>query len=213
MGLVITGVSASASTCRLAQSGSTTVFPFTMISSTAVPASSSSASATRVSFKMQFQPPIWKRYASGLVIALGLPLLTALAYAVSPLANPSTPGIASLGQLPLFFEAQQGSSTESSRFVAHCPGGLFSISSTGSSITLNDPGHFPNSKPQQLVARTANRKVQPRNITMQFLGANSHAVMHGESLASGKANYFIGADPSSWRTGQPLFKQIRVEQI
>ncbi len=161
---------------------------------------------------MQPPPPIWKRFLRGPVTALSL-LLTPLAHAVSPATGGSAPGAASLGQLPLFFEAHQGSPTQNSRFVARSSAGAFIISSTGATISLNKPAHFPQSKTEQLAERAANRNVRPRTVSMQFLGTTPRALTHGERLAPGKANYFIGADPSLWRTGQPLFERVRVEQI
>jgi uncharacterized repeat protein (TIGR01451 family) len=48
---------------------------------------------------------------------------------------------------------------------------------------------------------------------MQMAGANEHPRIEGEDLLSGKSNYFIGNDPSKWRTNVPQFAKVRIADI
>ncbi|PWU12538.1 MAG: hypothetical protein C5B50_21255, partial [Verrucomicrobia bacterium] len=48
---------------------------------------------------------------------------------------------------------------------------------------------------------------------MQFVGANPGSKISGTAELPGKANYFIGSDPSQWRREVPLFTQVRVTDL
>ncbi len=44
-------------------------------------------------------------------------------------------------------------------------------------------------------------------------GANQNVVAKGVDTLPGQRNYFIGNDPSKWRTGVPTFRAVRYEEI
>ena len=50
-------------------------------------------------------------------------------------------------------------------------------------------------------------------LRLQLLGANAHAVVTGRDELPGKANYFIGNDPSKWRTNVPTYAKVRYESV
>jgi pimeloyl-ACP methyl ester carboxylesterase len=50
-------------------------------------------------------------------------------------------------------------------------------------------------------------------LRMQFLGSNKGVGAHGDDLLPGTSNYFIGHDPSSWRTSIPTYARVRYPEI
>jgi hypothetical protein len=50
-------------------------------------------------------------------------------------------------------------------------------------------------------------------LRLQLLGANTHAAASGREELPGKANYFIGNDPSQWRTNIPTYAKVRYENV
>ena len=48
---------------------------------------------------------------------------------------------------------------------------------------------------------------------MRLDGANPSAASPGASPLPGKSNYFIGSDPSKWRSGIPQFARRRVSGV
>jgi len=109
----------------------------------------------------------------------------ALAWAT---ANVSAQVVSSLGNLPLYFEAQgRGGAAQ---FLAHSHDGQVLISAAGAQINLNNA-----------------------TVRAQFLGANPRAKIRGDAELGGKINYFTGSDPAQWRTGIPTFCQVRIGNL
>ena len=52
-----------------------------------------------------------------------------------------------------------------------------------------------------------------RVLRTRLVGANSSPSIHGEKLLETKANYFIGNDPSRWRTKSPTFGNVRYQEV
>ena len=50
-------------------------------------------------------------------------------------------------------------------------------------------------------------------IRFQFANSNSEAVVEGLDPQSGRVSYFIGSDPSRWRSNIPLYGKVRVKEI
>ena len=100
----------------------------------------------------------------------------------------SAQSVSSLGNLPLYFEAQQQAGA--GQFLARSHDGQVLISPDGAQITL-------------------------RNgiVREQFLGSNPQAKIQGDTELTGKINYFTGSDPSQWRTGIPTFCKVGIENL
>jgi hypothetical protein len=52
-----------------------------------------------------------------------------------------------------------------------------------------------------------------RVLRMRAVGANPHASVSGEEMLRAKVNYFIGNDPSLWRTNIPTFGKVRLHEV
>ncbi len=101
----------------------------------------------------------------------------------------SAQSVSSLGNLPLYFEAQgQGGAVQ---YLAHSRDGQVLISPAGAEIALRS----------QAVVRA------------QFLGAIPGAQICGEAEQAGKINYLTGSNPAQWRTGIPTFAKVRVANL
>jgi hypothetical protein len=44
---------------------------------------------------------------------------------------------------------------------------------------------------------------------MKLVGANPNPEVVGENELPGKSNYFLGNDPSKWRTNVPTYAKVR----
>src|SRR5439155_1169999 len=65
----------------------------------------------------------------------------------------------------------------------------------------------------------AKGKPEPRPLTMElvlrmtFVGANSRSRVAGLDELPGKANYFIGRDPTQWHTNVPLYAKVQYHNL
>jgi Beta-propeller repeat/FG-GAP-like repeat len=50
-------------------------------------------------------------------------------------------------------------------------------------------------------------------LSMRLAGSRPGVLARGIGRQAGRANYFLGADPQGWRTGAPLFDQIRYPNV
>lgn len=125
-------------------------------------------------------------FVVGTVAALCSPARTP---AVSPPATPTAAAIPrSLIARPLVFEENRGQSAPEVRFVAR-----------GGAATA-----FVTDRDAAFATRWGAVRVRP-----VVAGAPSDARASGEDELAGRANYFIGRDPSRWRTGVPMFARVR----
>ncbi len=103
-----------------------------------------------------------------------------------------------LGRIPLSFEPRAAAGGESAGFVSRGPGyGLF-LKSTEAALVL---------KKRDGDARS------PSVVRMQLRGGSRGAVAGGVEELAGKTNYFIGNDPSKWRTNVPTYAKVRFSRV
>jgi Immunoglobulin I-set domain/Beta-propeller repeat len=154
-----------------------------MIRITAAAANFSSASATPVNFKM-------KRNAIKILSA------TFICFTVVWAALTASAQTASiLGNLPLYFEANQGQANVPAQFITRGCDSQFLISHAGAQMVFRK-------------SATENAAVQ-----MRFMGANPSAQICGDAELSGKINYLVGNNPAQWRSDIPTFAKVGVKGI
>src|SRR5262249_9523682 len=95
-------------------------------------------------------------------------------------------------KLPVSFERNVGQADAQVRFIARCNGYLALL--TRSELTLWAKGH---------------RSI----LRMSFVGLNDGAVAQPTEPLPGLANYFIGTDPSHWRTRVPTFAGVQYRNL
>ena len=136
----------------------------------------------------------------------------------------------SYGQLPLCFEPNQGQADPQAKFISRGNGYTLFITSKEAVLVLNKQGtksikgekvkrfnsEHPSLYPSKPWRRGANSKLLTSKnevVRMRLSGSNPHPVMEGLGKLSGISNYFIGKDPSKWRTNIPNYAKVRIKDV
>jgi len=101
--------------------------------------------------------------------------------------------------LPLSFEANRGQTDPSVNFLSRGRGYALFLTGREAVLTLQKP------------VSTADREKPPATaaaLRLQLLGANAHAIVSSQDELPGKANYFLGNDPSKWRSNVPTYAKV-----
>jgi uncharacterized protein (TIGR03437 family) len=96
----------------------------------------------------------------------------------------------SYGKLPLTFEANQGQADAHVQFLSRLNRGVLFLASN------------------EAVLRSGGDVVR-----MKLKGANPASRAEGADLQPGKSNYFVGSDPSGWRTGLANYGRVRFNAV
>ncbi len=110
-----------------------------------------------------------------------------LAAAPAPSANQR----ASIAGLPLNFEPNFGQAPNEVQFLAHGPGYAIALTEQGATLAFGTK-----------TAKTA-------KVGLRVQGADPHSRPVAEQALPGRVNYFIGNDPSKWRTNVATFGKVR----
>lgn len=96
--------------------------------------------------------------------------------------------------LPLTFESNKGQFAGATKFSARGFTYDLSLSEKGASLSFHS-------------------KSSPTELGLTFKGANTRPVIKGVDPLSERRNYFIGKNPSKWRTNIPTFRAVSYEEI
>jgi Abnormal spindle-like microcephaly-assoc'd, ASPM-SPD-2-Hydin/Beta-propeller repeat len=107
--------------------------------------------------------------------------------------------LTSYGKLPLAFEANQGQTDSDVRFLAHRSGYALFLTARDAILTLR-PG-----------AKRAGS--DPALLRMKLSGASANPSVTGSDELPGKTNYFIGKDPTKWRTNIPTYSKVHYSSV
>jgi len=139
---------------------------------------------------------------------------TATVTATGPLSDPA----ALYAHLPLSFERNVGQTDGSVAYVAHGAGGTVFLTSTEAVLALAAPA-------TDTVGLTATVPMGGRVpahpdapsrvsvIRLSFPGAAAAPRIEGQDPLTGTANYFMGSDPTQWRTGVPTFAHVTYHDV
>ena len=108
----------------------------------------------------------------------------------APLADPPQPRLRAnnpLAGLPLGFEANRGQADRAVKYLSRGPGYTLLLTSSEAMMALRDGPA----------------------VRMRWTGANARSKVEGLERLPGQTNYFLGSDPSRWRTGVPSFRKVR----
>jgi len=108
--------------------------------------------------------------------------------------TPSTAQRASIAGLPLNFERNLGQAPEQVQYLAHGPAYAIAITEQGAALTLGGGARASES---------------PQVIRLRVHGANHASIPTAEDPLPGRVNYFIGNDPSRWRTNIATYTKVR----
>jgi len=130
----------------------------------------------------------------------------------------------SYGKLELQFEANQGQTDASVNFLARGAGYTMFLKPAEAVFELRHAGlgsrhETAVDSPLEDSSLTANNpQSEMRNpksavLRMKLVGADAGAAVEGVGESAGKVNYFIGDDPSRWRTNIPTFGRVRYREV
>ena len=123
--------------------------------------------------------------------------------------------VAAYGKLPLGFEANQGQTDSRVRFLSRGSGYQLYLTPGEAVLALESE------RPQQ-ASRTSKLPKPglesappkpPAVLRMQLVGGNAQAGMVGTDMLPGKSNYFLGNDPSQWRTSVPNYRKVAEHSV
>jgi uncharacterized repeat protein (TIGR01451 family) len=130
--------------------------------------------------------------------ALVVGIMTAVSH--RPQTRPSPSSLASYGSLPLAFEPNRGQTDDSVQFLARGPGYSLFLKPDESVMKLTR-------------ASVEDAPVQSVALRLRLIGSNPKAVVAGQDELPGKANYFIGNDPSQWRANISTFAKVAMRDV
>src|SRR5229473_6947374 len=141
---------------------------------------------------------------------------------ISPAANAPSPAAKQkvaeeYGKLPLSFEANHGQTDPKVKFLSRGPGYKLFLLPNEAVLMLQKERH---AKPAKRLGalpgfpEAPEREVSPPDtIRMSLLGAAANAAVTGVEQMPGKSNYFIGNDPSQWRTKVPNYAKVMYQGV
>jgi len=135
-------------------------------------------------------------------------MLTALPGKTGPAPAARAEIVKTYGQLPLSFEANQGQSDPQVKFLSRGQGYTLFLTSQEAVLSL----HRDSAQPDPAALRAAAFEPGNRNsavLRMKLIGADASAKLAGGDQQEGTTNYFIGNDPSQWRTNVPNYSNVR----
>src|ERR1039458_2173214 len=114
--------------------------------------------------------------------------------------NPTNakPARAALLGVPLNFEANQGQTDSRVKFLSRGDGYSLFLTSHEAVFTLRPP---------------AGAKGRPTVFRMELRGANRAARVTGADKLAGVANYYVGNEPSKWRSGITTYGKVKYQGI
>lgn len=117
------------------------------------------------------------------------------------------------GKIPLAFEANQGQSNSSAKFLLHRSGYgfLFDSNEIVLSMSKESPSSKSVSRKKQIIQKPSVGIIS--SIKMKLLGANEQTPVSGIDKLPGTKNYFMGNDPKKWQTNIPTYRKVKYTSV
>src|SRR6266566_4045402 len=137
----------------------------------------------------------------------------------APLSQPAGPtapiSAAQLYALPMQFEPNAGQTDEPVLFLSRGRGYTLFLTPTQAVLSLcATVGSSANDNPnRQHRRRSGENKIAQAELRMTLLGANAQPRVEGLDQLPGTVNYFVGNDPSQWRSAIPTFAKVKYHQV
>jgi hypothetical protein len=113
-------------------------------------------------------------------------------------------------RLPLTFEPNEGQAMGMVRYIARCPGAALYFHDDAVDFVIRSKGAIANSASEGLSKMVSETSEQVR---MRIVGARPFPNIEPIGKLPGKINYFKGIDPSLWRTGIPIYRQVKYTAV
>jgi Bacterial Ig-like domain (group 2)/Divergent InlB B-repeat domain/Cep192 domain 4 len=122
---------------------------------------------------------------------------------------------ASAIKMPLFFEANEGQTDPSVRFLTRSGGYTMFLTPTETVLVEGKNGIVSGEKfGKGLTAFRADAKNSKQSVLrMELLGVNAAPEFQGLQELPGKVNYLIGNDRAAWHTNVALFSEVQVTKV
>jgi hypothetical protein len=147
----------------------------------------------------------------------------------SAIRNPKSAIEVSYARLPLSFEANQGQTDGAVKFVSRGSGYTLFLTGTEAVLALNQAQRTQRDAPMErwrpagpggfseLLTPPGAGKMpalhKQATLRMRLVGANPKPEARGVEELPGKSNYFIGNDPSKWRTNVPTYAKVEYRDV
>lgn len=133
-----------------------------------------------------------------------------------PSAAMKARGNKAYGKLQLYFEANQGQLDRHVKYGARGKGYDLFLTSTEAVLALRKPSAVQ--ADEASAVGTPNKDVHARAsefavLRMKLVDARAQSHVGGVDELPGKSNYFIGNDPSKWRTNVPHYARVQYKDI
>jgi hypothetical protein len=158
-------------------------------------------------------------FLRGITLAVALSLAPAAAlWADSPKAAAPPASMAAAqsayGHLPLSFEANQGQTDSRVNYLARGHGYMLLLTPNEALLALRPPTPHSSASPSPAPSPLSGEgRDEGTMLRLQLLGAAHTSTLRGVDELPGKANYFIGNNPETWRTNVPTFAKVAQPQV
>ena len=117
--------------------------------------------------------------------------------------------------MPLFFEANEGQTDPSVRFLTRSGGYTMFLTPTETVLVEGNNGNLSGDKfgKGMRTFRADAKNSKQSVLRMELLGANSAPEFQGLQELPGKVNYLIGRDQAGWHTNVALFTEVQVAKV
>jgi Beta-propeller repeat len=150
----------------------------------------------------------WMRGIGALRHSNGGPLEAAVPPSVGAKLSGNSRAQSIYVQLPLSFETNAGQADPTVKFLSRGEG--YALFLTGDSAVLALKKGSPD---KHMGPANRRRQISAAVLRMNLAGANPRASVSGLDELPGKSNYFVGNDPSKWRTGVANYARVRYQKI
>ncbi len=115
------------------------------------------------------------------------------------------------GTLPIRFEPNVGQAPAPMKYLARGVGYAVAITEKGAVVSFQQTAS-PQTSGEPATRDTATRKARAW-LRVRLLHARPKPLLRAENQQTSVSNYFIGADPSKWRSNVANYSAIRYEQV
>ena len=117
------------------------------------------------------------------------------------------------GDLPLAFEANRGQTDPKVRFSSQGKGYSLFLTDSEAVLCLKKDESTARAEPVRAPFQKRTQGSKTDVIRMQLIDALTDMRVSGTDPLPGKASYFIGNNPSQWRTNIPTYGKVRYENV
>src|SRR5437879_4336334 len=158
--------------------------------------------------------------AKGMILLLALTLASCApapvpAMRTSPETPPTTKPqvLAAYGKLPLSFEANRGQTDPQVRFLSRGSGYTLFLTPTEAVLTLTKADAHAKRRISGEATLVEPEKRAGTVLRMRLVGANPAPEVAGVGELPGKSNYFLGNDPTKWRTNVSTYAKVEYREV